>query len=174
MPARRDTGGGGDIPTVAGQQYRQDVSGSRLCADPTQSLYSVAAANFNAATVVISLFVGESDIICRLKRISLDYDTTDAAATGVGAWPTITLGAPAFGVGGMAAVSTVALGNKKVTATTPHDKLEWDFGPNGQLLMRAPVPLTSGAWDGKVTLNFVGYAATDDIVVYVELEWWAV
>jgi hypothetical protein len=146
-----------------------DLSGNGTEKDPVRSLIAWELANFNAAATQVGVIL-ETDIVVKLRRLTISYDTADAPATGASVHPVVTI--RSTNVNGTLSSAVFPLGEELTVNDTTQDSLIWDFGEHGLTLYRAGVDSTAH-WDGNITVQAAGYASTDDMHFYLEFDWWS-
>ena len=144
------------------------VKGDGSHGNPYQGVFYSQQANYNAATISLALMRESGDYAwMRIKRVHIYH----AGTIGVTIW----LGSGMGPTDGTGTGDEMPIG-RPITTTQTYDVLTWDFGPDGILLWRsanpyAATPFPAGSWTGELALEITGYAATDDLDIYVECEW---
>jgi hypothetical protein len=161
-------GGGGtppvNVPTPGVFGYSTIVRGSGTEDDPYVVLHIADALNFNAAAYTpFVTFPQAVTGVMRLKQISMCYT---GAAAGVKVTPFIAMNDSA-----LSAAVLVPLGPPVIT-TSASDHWTWEESRGLEIathMTGAGMPTAASPF----YFTIVGYAATDDMVITIEFEWWS-
>ena len=166
MPKGGSSGGG--VTAGAGSANRVDYAGDGSMENPFQFTFYESTPNFNAYATLYPIIYDQTEVGVRIRRIWIELDGVDATALNAIA------GVLAFlnnDVGTSDTVHLTPMG-AFVRAAAPYGAcVQWDFVPP-LVLIRYSRPEVNGHWIGDMTVQVVGYAATDDQRLYVDGEWW--
>jgi len=158
---------GGGVPYGSTVQ-RVDYAGEGTRENPFRSYFMCRLTNIAVDSTAFQL-MNETEVVVRIRRILVSYSTADAPATGATVKPVVTLYAPSTSSSSLASF-VVPLGERLIVTDTPQDLLRWEFDPPIELYQASSQ--CTGDWDGGITLQCAYYQASDDLMLWVELEWW--
>jgi hypothetical protein len=165
-------GGGASTPEGTQGAARLDYGGTGKREKPYTFFFCQLAENFNAATISLNLFGDLKDIVVRIRKVHITYDGTTATALNIASKMALAVHSYAAGGAGTDQVIVLCPQQTFAAAAAPwQDGYTWDFGPDGIEFIKATGTNFNGYWDGMVTVQHSGYAATDDAYVIIEGEW---
>ena len=171
-------GGGSYMPSQTGNTYRKDYEGEGTPDDPFKFYFARFFPNFNAASTYVQLAEGLAEgVAMRIRKIRLHFDGTDGSALAI----TARVLATTYASGGATTIGYAITDSRLFAAQLSgyHDEAVFDFGPDGVLLMLgtngavgSSTGTFNGGWNGYLSVQCAGYAATDDFGITVEGDWW--
>ena len=159
------------IPGQSGKGGRFEYAGEGTYDDPYQFFYHSGSTGVNiaAATTVCSVLADKTLVGCRIKKVHLVLDGATATALNASARVYVST-TNSSGTSIPFLPCEPALFVPQQGGYT--DGHTWDFGESGVVLLRGESDNFDGAWQGTMSVQVSGYAATDDFYLMVEGEWW--
>ena len=154
----------GNLPTPGVFGTATVIHGSGTKDDPYVVLYSSESLNYNANTITLAItFPNSAGGVCRIRKLSV-YSV--AAAAGQALSPYVQLLSTNVGTS-----AAFALGSTQTT-TAATDFVTWPEVEGLELATQSDVP-GSVSTQTPFRIYVSTYAATDDMDVMLEFEWWS-